>query len=107
MKKVIHCKKCHSEYCDESFGMNWDNDNSFNLTENEKVDCCPACGCEEFDIIEENICYKNSKCSGWTKSMHQLEDQQVFCHLHYAGPIYKGEKFKYCPWCGEHIETTT
>jgi len=104
MKKIIVCKACNSEYCDESFDMDWDNDNPLNPLDKGLIDCCPACGCTEF--LEDsyyNICYKGSRCSGWNKSMDRLQDQQVFCSIQSAAPKYTGEKFKYCPWCGEKI----
>lgn len=105
MKKIISCKQCHTEYCDESFGMNWDNNKPLDRTEidNGLVESCPACGCKEFDVFGEDICYKDSKCSGWNKSMEQLRSQQIFCSTHSATPEYTGEIFKYCPWCGEEI----
>lgn len=102
MKKVVRCDSCYSEWVDESFGITWNNED---LSEPMDliINSCPACDNKDFTIFGEDICYKNSKCSGWKKSMDQLCDQQIFCSLHYAAPEYKGEKFRYCPWCGELI----
>jgi len=95
MRKVIKCKACFSEWIDESFGMDWDNENPLDIN---LIDCCPACGCKEFEEYSEDICYKNSKCSEWKKSFDQINGQILFCYFHSGAPKYEGESFKYCPW---------
>lgn len=104
MKKIVRCDSCYSEWIDESFGITWNNED---LLESivHIINSCPSCGSKELTIFGEDLCYKNSKCSGWKKSMDQLCDQQVFCSFHSAAPLYKGDIFKYCPWCGELIES--
>jgi hypothetical protein len=57
----------------------------------------------EIKNTEDKEYYKPCSCDEWKEGMAQLDGFTMLAYTHEMH--YTGKQFRYCPWCGEKLQS--